>query len=95
VRYETEPDDKYSKDDQMTRRWECDGIFVSMTGRVVKLIQYARDYVGIDGGQTCLLEDQRTGEIFEPGSAYDTVVGGDFNEMEILALMASDEPIRL
>ncbi len=79
----------------MNRRWENDGIFVSMNFRIVRVIQYRAEYDDSSKNTPCLLEDQRTGEIFEPKDTYDCMVGGDFTEMEIIALMASDEPIQL
>lgn len=75
----------------MTRRWECDGIFVNLNARVVKVIQYGSENEGIPH----LLENQRTGEVFVAEDFYDSTVGGDFNEMQILALIASDDPIKL
>lgn len=70
----------------MNRRWELDGAFVNMNGRIVKVISY----------DPCLLEDQRTGEVFKAKSYFDAYAHSEsFSEMEIIALMASDEPIQL
>jgi len=79
----------------VNRRWENDGIFVSKSARVVKLIEYeSTAFVG--EYVPALLEDQQTGERFYARDADDThVAEQSFCEMEILALIASGEPVKL